>query len=244
MVLKMMPCIRSRKERFHVDAVRLPAFAERLESPPAAEPPAAAASNRIRQHLRRWWPAAGLSRGQSDRRRAGDPARRRARSRRIERDPRVPRRGHTIPAGRRVRPREGAAVALVRGQLCRALDRNAAALDHDRQGCAPDGSADRVAARGLVEGAAHSRSRARVAAVHRGRHVHDRGHLAVRVYEPRERGEAAARRFRECRRVDRARRGRARFSRHDVSVLDRPAFVGRTAPIRLVRRAPPRPARA
>ena len=60
MLSKMMPRIRSRKERFHADAVRLPAFAERLEGPAAAESPAAMPyRTELRQHFRRRRPAAG-----------------------------------------------------------------------------------------------------------------------------------------------------------------------------------------
>ena len=57
-----------------------------------------------------------------------------------------------LPADRFAR----AKVALVRRQLRRACDRNAAALGHDRQGRAAAGRARRIATRGVDEGARDS----------------------------------------------------------------------------------------
>ena len=85
-------------------------------------------------------------------------ARRRTRAGRIERDPDVPRRRHAVSARRRVRAREGLAMAVLRAGTGGKPDRRAAALDADGEAAASAGSAGRAQAQRRAQRAGDPRS--------------------------------------------------------------------------------------
>ena len=123
---------------------------------------------------------------------------------------------------------QGAAMDVVRSGL-HSIDRGLAALlDADRQAGPPTRGTGRSKRKARSRRSAALDRELRDARIHRGRRLHDRGHVAVRIHPRRaRRGPAAANSATSS--LDRPCTRSATLSRSRVSLFDRSSFLERAA---------------